>query len=193
MRIGLFFGSFNPIHTGHLIIAHVIMQSADLEKVWFVVSPQNPFKKPKNLLHEFDRMDLVKRSVADNEDFEASDVEFCMLRPNYTIDTLIYLKERNPDHDFKLIIGSDNLHYFHKWKKYRLILDEYGLLIYPRLKTLKIQDEILEHPNVVFIDAPLIGISATFIREKIKSKHSIRYLVHVNVEEYIKKKGFYEN
>ncbi|NJM94790.1 MAG: nicotinate-nucleotide adenylyltransferase [Cytophagales bacterium] len=192
MKIGLFFGSFNPIHTGHLIIAQVVHQLAGLDKIWFVVSPQNPFKKTKGLLHEFDRLDLVRRAIGDNYHFEACDAEFSMPKPSYTADTLAYLSERHPSHHFQLILGSDNLRHFDKWKNYRLILDQYGLLVYPRSKAIEAEPELLSHPQVIFVDAPLIEISATFIRQRLREGYSVRYLVPDEVEQYIRSRRFYE-
>src|SRR5688572_11589920 len=124
MKIGLYFGSFNPIHIGHLIIANTMAENTDLEKVWFIVSPQNPFKKQADLLHEFDRYDMVKLAIADNTMLEVSDVEFSLPKPSYTIDTLYFLREKYPQHQFVLIIGEDNLSNFPKWKNYQTILDE---------------------------------------------------------------------
>jgi nicotinate-nucleotide adenylyltransferase len=181
LKIGLFFGSFNPIHIGHLIIANVMQDQTDLDEVWFVVSPQNPFKKQKSLLHEFDRLKMVELAIADHFYFRASDVEFHMPRPSYTIDTLTYLSEKHPQHEFKVMIGGDNLTHFHKWKNYEQILLHYGLYIYPRPG----QQKEFDHPNVRFVEAPLMDISATFIRETIKNGHSVKYLLPRNVEEYI--------
>ncbi len=121
MKIGLFFGSFNPIHIGHLIIANTMAENTDLEEVWFVVSPQNPFKKQKSLLHEFDRLEMVERAIQDNFKLKASDIEFHLPRPSYTIDTLTVLQEKYPEHQFGLIMGGDNLSHFHKWKNYEQI------------------------------------------------------------------------
>ena len=120
MKIGLFFGSFNPIHVGHLIIANIVHQTTDREQIWFIVSPQNPFKKNKSLLSEYDRLDLVKEAIYDDYDFRASDVEFKMPKPSYTVDTMTYLTEKHPEHDFKLIIGEDNLESFPKWKNHEV-------------------------------------------------------------------------
>ena len=132
MKVGLFFGSFNPIHTGHLIIANVMIESTDIQKVWFVVSPQNPLKKSKSLLHEFDRLDMVRAAAYDNYNLDVSDVEFNLPRPSYTIDTLVYLSEKHPDNEFVLIIGEDNLKSFPKWKNFESILKNYSLYVYPR-------------------------------------------------------------
>lgn len=188
MQIGLFFGSFNPIHTGHLIVAQTIRELTDLDEIWFVVSPQNPFKKNKKLLHEFDRLDMVRAAIDDNYSFKASDIEFNMPKPSYTIDTLIYLSEKYPNHGFKLLIGEDNLANFHKWKNHQKILDEYGLIVYPRPNSEKSD---LKYENVNFVEAPKIDISATLIRSMIKQGKSPKYLIPDEVHEIINAKKFY--
>jgi nicotinate-nucleotide adenylyltransferase len=187
VKIGLFFGSFNPIHIGHLIIANTMLSQTDLNEVWFVVSPQNPFKKQQTLLHEFDRLKMVELAIADHFHFRACDEEFRMPKPSFTIDTLTYLSDKYPQHEFKLIIGSDNLTHFHKWKNHELILTHYGLIVYPRPGT----SIDFEHPNVRFIEAPLMDISATFIRNALKKGQSVRYLLHQDVEQYIQDKKLF--
>ncbi len=189
-KIGLFFGSFNPIHMGHMIIANIMAENTDLNKVWFVVSPQNPFKKSKGLLHEFDRYDMVKAAIADNYKLEVSDVEFHLPRPSYTIDTLAVISEKKPQHTFKVLIGEDNLINFEKWKNHDQILNQYGLYVYPRPNITK--SEILSHGNVKMVEAPLLDISATYIRQCIKSNKSVRYLVPEQVEQMIRMRNFYK-
>jgi nicotinate-nucleotide adenylyltransferase len=188
-KIGLFFGSFNPIHIGHMIIANIMAENADLNKVWFVVSPQNPFKPSKGLLHEFDRYDMVKAAIADHYKLEASDVEFNLPKPSYTIHTLAYLTEKFPGKEFKVIIGEDNLENFAKWKNHEEILNQFGLYVYPRPHVTN--SELKRHPHVKMIEAPLLDISATYIRNCIKSNKSIRYLVPEPVEQMIRLKDFY--
>jgi len=188
-KIGLFFGSFNPIHEGHLIIANIMAQNTDLDKVWLVVSPQNPLKPSKGLLHEFDRYDLVKAAIADNYKLEASDVEFHLPKPSYTIHTLAYLTEKYPNKEFKVIIGEDNLENFTKWKNHEQILDQYGLYVYPRPHVTN--SDLKRHPQVTIVEAPMIDISATYIRNCIKNNKSIRYLVPEPVENMIRMKNFY--
>jgi nicotinate-nucleotide adenylyltransferase len=190
-KIGLFFGSFNPIHIGHLIIANTLVETTDLHKVWFVVSPQNPLKPSKGLLHEFDRYDLVRAAVYDNYKLEVSDVEFHMPKPSFTIHTLVYLAEKHPDKHFRLIIGEDNLDTFTRWKNYERILEDYGLYVYPRPNSGS--SELKQHPNVQIVEAPLLDISATFIRNCIRKGQSIRYLVPEGVEAIIKEKKFYQD
>ena len=189
VKIGLFFGSFNPIHVGHLIIANIMAETTDLKKVWFVVSPQNPFKPSKGLLHEFDRFDMVRAAIHDNFKLEVSDIEFHMPKPSYTIHTLIYLQEKHPDKEFVIIMGEDNLPSFQKWKNYQAILDNHEIYVYPRPGVQL--SELRSHPNIRFVQAPLLDISATFIRECVRNQQSIRYLVPDAVEEIIRGKGYY--
>ncbi len=188
-KIGLFFGSFNPIHTGHMIIANIMAETTDLERVWFIVTPQNPLKPSKGLLHDFDRYDMVRAAVYDNYKLEVSDIEFHLPKPNYTIHTLVHLAEKHPDKEFKLIIGEDNLASFTKWKNYERILADYGLYVYPRPHVTK--SDLIRHPNVKLVDAPLMDISATFIRNCIRQNKSVRYLVPDPVEAIIRAKHFY--
>ncbi|MBL7842828.1 MAG: nicotinate-nucleotide adenylyltransferase [Cyclobacteriaceae bacterium] len=199
MKIGLFFGSFNPIHTGHMIIANIMVETTDLEKVWFVVTPHNPHKQSKGLLHDFDRYDMVRAAVYENYKLEVSDVEFHLPKPNYTIHTLVHLSEKHPDKQFKVIIGEDNLANFTKWKNYERILEDYGLYVYPRLTGAVGQarpnvtsTELNRHPNVKLVEAPMMDISATFIRNCIRKNQSVRYLVPDAVEAIIRAKKFYQ-
>lgn len=189
MKVGLFFGSFNPIHIGHLAIANIMAETAGFDQVWFVVSPQNPFKKVKELAHEFDRLDMVEAAIYDNEKLKATDIEFDMPKPSFTVDTLAYLSDKYPTHKFSLIIGEDNLKSFRKWKNHQVILDQYGLYVYPRpnvgVSNLK------EHPSVKWVKAPLFDISATFIRNLLKENKSIKYLVPNSVIDLIKSKKLY--
>ncbi|KXK24033.1 MAG: nicotinate-nucleotide adenylyltransferase [Bacteroidetes bacterium OLB12] len=190
-KIGLFFGSFNPIHTGHLIIANIMAENTDLHKVWFVVSPQNPLKPSKGLLHEFDRYDMVKAAIADHYKLEVSDVEFQLPKPSYTIHTLAYLKEKHPAKEFKVIVGGDNLENFSKWKNHEEILNQHGLYVYKRPGVTNTPLE--RHANVHIVDAPLLDISATYIRNCIRQNKSIRYLVPEPVEQLIRQKIFIVN
>ena len=189
MKIGLFFGSFNPVHIGHLIIANIMAETTDLNKVWMVVSPQNPFKPSKGLLHEFDRFDMVRAAVYDHYKLEASDIEFHFPKPSYTIHTLVHLREKHPDKQFKVIMGEDNLTNFVKWKNHEMILEDYGLYVYPRPGAQP--SELKQHPNVKMVDAPLLDISATFIRNCVRKHQSVRYMVPDAVEEMIRTRGFY--
>ncbi len=190
MKIGLFFGSFNPIHIGHLIIANTMAERGDIDQVWFVVSPQNPFKKRSNLLHEFDRLHMVRLAIADNPKLNATDVEFNMPKPSYTIDTLAYISEKFPQHKFRVIIGQDNLKSFHKWKNHEALIENHGFLVYPRPGSFETDWD--DHPNIQMINAPQVDISATFIRKSIESNLSIKYLVADEVLDYIQAKKLYE-
>lgn len=188
-KVGLFFGSFNPIHIGHLVIANAMLEEEAVEEVWFVVSPQNPFKEQKSLAHEFDRIDLVEVAIADHYQMKASDVEFCMPKPSYTADTLAYLIDKYPEDSFKLIIGGDNLSHFPKWKNHKYILDQFGLLVYPRPQS---KPSVLDnHPQVKMVKAPMMDISATYIRDQIKHNKSVKYLVPDVVVDRIKAKKLY--
>lgn len=183
------FGSFNPIHIGHLILANFMAENTDLNQIWFVVSPLNPFKSAGSLLHHQDRIDLVNLAIGDNYKFRASDIEFSLPQPNYTIRTLTYLQEKYPDYQFSLILGQDNLASFHRWKNYEQILEHHHLYIYPRNGAEAVPLET--HPKVTLTQAPLLDISATFIRDMIRQGKSIRYLVPDAVNEAITRKRFF--
>lgn len=191
MEIGLFFGSFNPIHTGHMIIANLVKETTSVKEVWFVVSPQNPFKKNNNLLHEFDRLDMVRAAIADDYAFKAIDVEFNMPKPSYTIDTLTVLQEKYPEKKFHLIIGEDNLASFPRWKNHEQILKHFSLIVYPRKGSKK--SELIENDKVQMIEAPEVDISATLIRKLIKEEKSIKYLVPDSVAALISDKQFFRD
>lgn len=189
MKVGLFFGSFNPVHVGHLIIAQTMVDATDLREVWFVVSPQNPFKKSQSLLHEHDRYHMVELAIQDNPSFKACDIELRMPRPSYTADTLTKLRDTYPQHTFVLIIGEDNLESFPRWKAASAILERHALYYYPR--PYAAAASIIGHPQINKVDAPLLDISATFIRENIQKGHGVQYLVPPEVEGYIKLKKFW--
>jgi len=188
-NIGLYFGSFNPIHIGHLAIANYMAEFTEIEQLWFVVTPQSPHKKKSGLLNDYDRLDLVKRAVAGDERFQVCDIEFYLPKPSYTADTLAYLSERNPTMNFRILIGSDNLKNFHKWKNYEAIINIYGLIIYPRpgYKNTRYKN----HPNIIEADAPQMDISSSFIRKAIKSGKDIRHFLPHNIWKYMDEKGFY--
>ncbi len=191
MKVGLFFGSFNPIHVGHLIIANTVRGLTGLHQVWFVVSPQNPFKPAHTLLPDIDRLRMVELAVEDNYDLRACNIEFSMPKPSFTVDTLAYLSERHPEHQFYLIMGADNLAHFHKWKNYRQILEQAGVYTYPRPGVAQVPEALRDHAGIVPVEAPLLDISATFIRNCIRQDVSIKYLVPDAVEAYILGKKFY--
>jgi nicotinate-nucleotide adenylyltransferase len=161
-----------------------------MDEIWFIVSPLNPLKRhSKSLIHEFDRINMVERAIEDQPWFKAKDIEFRLPKPNYTINTLVYLEEKYPDYEFRLIIGEDNLANFTKWKNYKVILENYGLIVYPRPDTMK--SPIKNHPHVTMVEAPRIDISASFIRKSVRLGKSIRYLVPEKVYEFIKERKLY--
>jgi nicotinate-nucleotide adenylyltransferase len=182
MNIGLYFGSFNPIHIGHLIIANHILNETDLKKIWFVVSPQNPFKNSNSLLKEYDRLHLVQLAIEDDDRLKTSDIEFSLPKPSYTIHTLTYLKEKYPDHQFKIIMGSDSFQNLNKWKNAEIIIKNYSLIVYNR-PGFPVVDTY--NANVEIMDAPLLQISATHIRKLVEDGKSIKYLVPSKVEAEI--------
>ena len=190
MKIGLYFGSFNPVHVAHLIIANHILNETDMDKIWFVLSPQNPFKSQSNLLNEYHRLHLVKVATENDNRIKASDIEFNLPKPSYTITTLAYLKEKNPEHEFCIIMGSDSFQNFHKWKNNEVIVKEYDIYVYMRPE-FKITNHVNARLHIV--DAPLLQLSATQIRQNVKEGKSIRYLVPENVREEIEKGGYYKN
>lgn len=183
MKIGLFFGTFNPIHIGHLILAQTALNETFLEYVWFVVSPQNPFKKKKNLLGEYDRLRMVELAIEENDRFRASNIEFALPKPSYTIDTLTYLREKYPSYEFSIIMGEDNLLHLHKWKNHEAILNYYPIYVYPRGN--RVSTPLDGHPNIKHFEAPLLNISATYLRKCIQASKSIDYMVPASVVAYI--------
>ena len=191
MKIGLYFGSYNPIHNGHLIIANFIVNNSDLEQVWLVVSPQNPFKTSTVLLNEYERLYLVRLAVEDEPRLRVSDVEFKLPKPSFTIDTLIYLEEKYPQHEFSIILGSDSFENLDKWKNADVLKKKYPIIVYQRPGHLVDLAVDREHKPLV-LQAPLLEISATMIRKNISQGKSIRYLVPEKVREEIEKGGYYK-
>ena len=189
-RIGLFFGSFNPIHIGHLMIAEYMTENTDLKEVWFVVSPNNPLKKRENLLDAHHRLYMVKLAIEDDFRFRACDVEFKLPYPSYTSHTLVKLAELYPQKEFALILGEDNLANIEKWKNFEFILANYPIYVYPRVG--KENTQYRNHPSVIFTQAPQIEISATFIRESIKARRMVGYYLPQAVGEHIDKMNFYQ-
>jgi nicotinate-nucleotide adenylyltransferase len=188
MRVGLFFGSFNPIHIGHLIIANHILNETDLNKIWFVISPQNPFKPAHTLLNNYDRLHLVNKATENDPRIKASDVEFKLPRPSYTIDTLNHLQEKHPTNEFVIIMGSDSFQNLNKWKNYETIVKGFQLFIYKR-PGFEIVNNI--NASIITTDAPLLDISATYIRELVRQNKSIKYLVPENIELEIQNNVFF--
>ena len=188
-QIGLFFGSFNPIHIGHLILANYIIENTSLKEIWFVVSPQNPFKEKSSLLPEIHRYAIVERAIENDDRFRVSNIEFKLSKPSYTIDTLVHLKEKHPELDFSLIIGQDNLSTLHKWKNAEILVDSYKIYVYPRPNSLL--GKFDEHPNIQLVNAPQMDISSTYIRSAIHQKKDIRWFLPEKAWQYISEMNFY--
>jgi len=188
-KIGLFFGSFNPIHTGHLIIANYMANHTDLSEVWLMVSPHNPLKKKSSLANMYDRLEMVNLALDHAECVKSSDFEFRLQQPSYTIDTLTHLQERYPEKEFVLIMGSDNLVSLKKWKNYEIILRDYKIYVYPRQNYR--DEEMANHPSITITNTPLMEISSTFIRKSISANKNIQFFLPDSVIEFIDKKGLY--
>ena len=192
MKIGLYFGTFNPIHIGHLIIANHMVEHSDLDEVWMVVTPHNPFKKKSNLLDDFQRLEMVYRATQDYTKLKPSDIEFNLPQPNYTINTLVHLQEKHPDYAFSLIMGEDNLKSFHKWKNYELILENHHIYVYPRISKDRVETQFDGHKNIHVIDAPIMELSSTFIRKSIKAGKNVQPMLPQHVWEYLDEMNFYK-
>ncbi|MFO7934210.1 MAG: nicotinate (nicotinamide) nucleotide adenylyltransferase [Bacteroidales bacterium] len=190
IRTGLFFGSFNPIHIGHMVIANYMIEFSDLDQLWFVVSPHNPLKEKKTLLKGYHRLEMVRLAIEGDDRFRESDIEFHMPRPSYTIDTLTYLEEKNRGREFLLVMGSDGLKNFHKWKNAHLIEQKYHRLIYPRPGTDR--ESTSGVPNATLMDAPLMDISSSFIRSAIRQGKDIRHMVPPKAYRFLHDMHFYE-
>jgi nicotinate-nucleotide adenylyltransferase len=183
-NIGLFFGSFNPVHVGHMIIANFMVSSGKVDEVWMIVSPHNPLKDKASLANDHDRLHLVRLAIGDNIKIKASNVEFSLPKPSFTIDTLTYLSEKHPQYNFHLMMGGDNIASLNKWKNYEKLLSDYKILVYDRPKYEL--GELVSHPNVSVVEAPLLDISASYIRSCIKEGKSVQYLVPDEVYKYLK-------
>ena len=190
-KIGLFFGSFNPIHIGHLIIANHMANFTFLDEVWFVVSPQNPFKEKKSLGNMYDRLEMVNLAIEGADNLKASDIEFKLPQPSYTIDTLIHLQEKYPTKEFVLIMGEDNLEGLQKWKNADIILRDYKIVVYPRPGY--DGGELKNHPSITMTDTPVMELSSTFLRQAIKDKKYIKFYTPDKVIDFIDKKGLYNS
>lgn len=204
MKVGLYFGTFNPIHVGHLVIANYMADYTDLDQVWLMVTPQNPLKVKSSLLADYHRLALVKVAIDDNSNLRASDIEFKLPKPSYTATTLAYLKEQYPENEFSLIMGEDNLRTFHKWYNHEVILKNHKFYVYPRVLTLQEEEEVREignqhdnllsdHPNVIICnDAPVMKVSSSFVRHAIREGKDVRYLLTEPVQRYIEEMNFYK-
>ena len=204
MKIGLYFGTFNPIHVGHLVIANYMAEFTDLEQIWLVVTPHNPLKDKSTLLNDRHRFNMVQEAILDNTKLKASDVEFKLPKPSYTITTLTYLQEKYSKHEFSLIMGEDNLRTFHKWYNHEVILEKHKLYVYPRVLTMQEEHEVKtiahdllndyrSHKNVIICDdAPVMKVSSSFIRDAIKNGKDVRYLLTEPVYKYIDEMNFYK-
>ncbi len=191
-KVGLYFGTFNPIHIGHMIIANYMVEFSELDEIWMVVTPQNPFKKKKSLLDNNHRLELVYIACEKYPKLKPCDVEFKLSQPNYTINTLAQLEENYPALDFSLIMGEDNLKSFHKWKNYEVILERYFIYVYPRVSGGEVENQFKYHPKIHRVEAPVVEISSTFIRKAIKSGKNITPMLPEKVWEYIDKMNFYK-
>lgn len=191
MNIGLFFGTFNPIHIGHLTIANHMAEYSDLDQVWFVVTPQSPFKVKNSMLDDHQRLEMVYRATRDYPKLRPSDIEFGLPQPNYTINTLVYLQEKFPEHHFALIMGEDNLKSFHKWKNYEVILENHDIYVYPRLSEGTVDTQFDTHPKIHHIAAPIMELSSTFIRSSIKEGKNVRPMLPEHVWDYLDEMNFY--
>ncbi|MBE0646291.1 MAG: nicotinate-nucleotide adenylyltransferase [Bacteroidales bacterium] len=195
-KTGLFFGSFNPIHLGHLMIASYMIEFTDIQNVWFIISPHNPLKEKSTLLPDVNRLYMVNVAVEDEPRFKASNIEFHLPQPSYTIDTLTYIQEKYPTHEFVLLAGSDILPSFHKWKNWEQLLAQYRFYIYPRCeeshhKPGNETNAIYSHPSLTFIPAPRVEISASFIRNGIREGKDMQYFLPAKVWKYLEEMGFY--
>ena len=206
MKIGLYFGTFNPIHVGHLIIANHMAEHSDLDQIWMMVTPHNPLKKKNTLLDDYHRLQMVHLAAEDFPKIKPSDIEFKLSQPNYTVNTLVHLEEKYPNYEFSLIMGEDNLKSLHKWKNYEVILENHDIYVYPRLETKGSVEEAISTDvenldlkilqkfgtKIHMIDAPVVEISSTFIRNNIKKGKNVQPLLPAKVWKYIDHNNFYK-
>ena len=191
-NIGLYFGTFNPIHIGHLIIANHMVEYSDLDEIWMVVTPHNPFKKKNSLLDNHHRLDMVYLATEEYEKIQPSDIEFRLPQPNYTINTLAHISEKHPNYTFSLIMGEDNLKSLHKWKNYEAILEDYHIYVYPRVSEGIVENQFKNHEKIHRVDAPIVEVSSTMIRKAIKEEKNCKPLLPYKVWKYIDEMNFYK-
>ncbi len=192
MKVGLYFGTFNPIHVGHLTIANHMAEYSDLDQVWFVVTPHSPFKKKNSLLDDHQRLEMVYRATKDYQKLKESNIEFGLPQPNYTVNTLAHLEEKYPEYEFALIMGEDNLKSFHKWKNFDIILARYSIYVYPRISEGKVETRFDDQPNIKRVKAPIMELSSTFIRKSIKEGKNVRPMLPEHVWQYLDEMNFYK-
>jgi len=188
----LYFGTFNPIHIGHIVIANHLAEYSDLDEIWLVVTPHNPFKKKKTLLDDHHRLELVYKACESFEKFKPCDIEFKLPQPNYTVNTLAHLNEKFPNHTFCLLMGEDNLNTFHKWKNHEVILKNHQIYVYPRIADNSHENLFTSHPKITHVEAPIMQISSTLIRKAISESKNVRPLLPAQVWQYIDEMGFYK-
>ena len=191
MKVGLYFGTFNPIHVGHLIIANHMAEYSGLDQVWMVVTPHNPLKAKATLLPDYTRLEMVRLATEDYPKLKASDIEFKLPQPNYTVNTLVYLEEKFPQHEFSLIMGQDNINSLKKWKNFEVILERYDIQVYPRITSEESNPAFKDHPKIHFIEAPVVEISSTFIRNAVKNGKNVRALLPEKTWEFIDHNNLY--
>ncbi len=191
-NIGLYFGTFNPIHIGHLIIANHMVENSDLDEIWMVVTPHNPFKKKSSLLDNHHRFEMVYRATEDYDKISPSDIEFKLPQPNYTVHTLAHISEKYPSNNFSLIMGEDNLKSLHKWKNYETILEHHNVYVYPRISEGKVETQFDNHPKIHRVNAPIVEISSTMVRNAIRDRKNIKPLLSATVWQYIDEMNFYK-
>ena len=192
MKVGLYFGSFNPIHVGHVIIANYFAEHSNLDEIWFVVSPHNPHKKKDSLLADYHRLAMVNIALEDYSKLKSSNIEFDLPQPSYTVNTLVHLQEKFKEHEFCLIMGEDNLKSFHKWKNFEVILENNQIYVYPRITNNREKSDLLTHKNIHQIAAPRMEISSTYIRKGIKEKYNIQPMLPAKVWKYLDEMNFYK-
>jgi len=191
-NIGLYFGTFNPIHIGHLIIANHMVENSDLDEIWMVVTPHNPFKKKSSLLDNHHRFEMVYKATESYDKIKPSDIEFNLPQPNYTVHTLAHISDKYPDYKFNLIMGEDNLKSLHKWKNYETILEHHNIYVYPRISEGKVETQFDNHPKINRVEAPIVEISSTMIRNGIKNKKNVQPLLSSNVWRFVDEMNFYK-